>query len=162
MDQRLVIRRAAPLDAREMAVLLNEIIAVGGTTARTEMVAAEDFMPLLGAPRAACHVAEVGTEIMGFQYIEPHASLPPEVADISTFVRRGKTGLGIGSALFEATAQAARDLGFDWINATIRADNTGGLIYYQSRGFRDWRHLSDQRLANGMRVDKICKRFDLD
>ncbi|MDA0924273.1 MAG: GNAT family N-acetyltransferase, partial [Proteobacteria bacterium] len=52
--------------------------------------------------------------------------------------------------------------GYHWINATIRADNTGGLIYYQSRGFRDWRHLTDQRLANGMRVDKICKRYDLD
>ena len=157
-----LIRRADPLDTREMAALLNEIIAAGGTTARTETVAAADFIPLLSAPGAACHVAEVGSAIMSFQYIEPHAALPPKVADISTFVQRGKTGLGIGSALFTATAQAARDLGYQWINATIRADNTGGLIYYQSRGFRDWRNLTDQRLANGMRVDKICKRYDLD
>jgi L-amino acid N-acyltransferase YncA len=162
MALRPQIRRAAPLDTREMAALLNEIIAVGGTTARTEPVRAGDFIPLLTGPASACHVAEVGVEIMGFQFIEPSGALPPEAADISTFVRRGKTGLGLGSALFEATAQAARDLGYRWINATIRADNAGGLIYYQSRGFRDWRHLHDQRLANGMRVDKICKRFDLD
>lgn len=157
-----LIRRAAPLDTRDMAALLNEIIAVGGTTARTEPVQAADFIPLLSAPKSACHVAEVDIAILGFQFIEPHAALPPEAADISTFVQRGKTGLGIGSALFEATAQAARDLGYRWINATIRADNTGGLIYYQSRGFRDWDHLRDQRLGNGLRVDKICKRFDLD
>jgi L-amino acid N-acyltransferase YncA len=162
MAPRPVIRRTAPLDTREMAELLNQIIAVGGTTARTQSVCADDFIPLLTAPGSACHVAEIGVEIMGFQYIEPHHALPPEAADISTFVRRGKTGMGIGSALFMATAQAARDLGYHWINATIRADNTGGLIYYQSRGFRDWRHLSDQRLANGMRVDKVCKRYDLD
>ncbi|MEY3004093.1 MAG: hypothetical protein RLZZ491_1269 [Pseudomonadota bacterium] len=162
MTTRPLIRRAAPLDTRDMADLLNQIIVVGGTTARTQTVCADEFLPLLAARASACHVAEVGAEIMGFQYIEPHAALPPGVADISTFVRRGKTGQGIGSALFEATAQAARDLGYRWINATIRADNTGGLIYYQSRGFRDWRHLSDQRLANGMRVDKVCKRYDLD
>ena len=157
-----LVRRANGFDTREMAELLNEIIAVGGNTARTEPARPDDFLPLLSMPSRVCHVAEIGAAIVGFQFIQPHDGLPPDAADISTFVQRGKTGLGIGSALFEATAQAARDLGYRWINATIRADNQGGLIYYQSRGFRDWRHLHDQRLGNGLRVDKICKRFDLD
>jgi L-amino acid N-acyltransferase YncA len=156
------VRRATGFDTRDMAALLNEIIAAGGTTARTEPARPQDFLPLMTGPSCACHVAEIGAAIMGFQVIQPHDALPPDAADISTFVQRGKTGLGIGSTLFEATAQAARDLGYRWINATIRADNEGGLIYYQSRGFRDWRHLHDQRLGNGMHVDKICKRFDLD
>ena len=77
-------------------------------------------------------------EILGLQWIEPHAGLPDEAANIATFVLPGRQQLGIGSALFAATERAARDVGYVWINATIRADNEGGLVYYQSRGFRVW------------------------
>ncbi|MBT8411372.1 MAG: GNAT family N-acetyltransferase, partial [Octadecabacter sp.] len=76
--------------------------------------------------------------------------------------QQGRSGTGIGSALFEATKVAARQLGYVWINATIRADNEGGLAYYQSRGFRDWTRVERHRLANGQIVDRICKRYDLD
>lgn len=101
-------------------------------------------------------------ELLGCQWIEPNAALQSEAADISTFVRIGKTGLGTGSALFEKTKRAARVIGYAWINATIRADNEGGLIYYQSRGFRTYGHQTGIELANGLVVDKVLKRFDLD
>ena len=68
---------------------------------------------------------------------------------------------GIGSALFEQTKTAARDLGYAHIHAIIRADNRGGLAYYQSRGFEDFRRLPNCTLADGTRVDKIWKRFEL-
>lgn len=99
--------------------------------------------------------------VVGFQWISPHAKLPPEAVDIATFVMLGHAGLGIGSALFSATEKAAKSLGYRWINATIRADNTGGLTYYQSRGFRDWAFEEDVQLDSGLVVDKISKRFDL-
>ena len=86
---------------------------------------------------------------------------PPEACDIASFVQVGRTGLGIGSALFDATAQAAARLGYVWINATIRADNHGGLTYYQSRGFRDWHYDEGVSLASGQVVDKISKRYDV-
>lgn len=156
------IRRAARYDTRAMARLLNEIIAAGGTTAKTEPITPDEIARMARAPDAAWHVAEAGGSIVGFQWIEPHAALPPGACDIATFVQRGRTGLGIGSALFTATAAAARGLGYGWINATIRTDNAGGLAYYQSRGFRDWRLLRDVPLGDGTVVDKICKRFDLD
>ena len=60
-----------------------------------------------------------------------------------------------------ATAQAAARLGYVWINATIRADNHGGLTYYQSRGFRDWHYDEGVSLASGQVVDKISKRYDV-
>jgi len=63
--------------------------------------------------------------------------------------------------LFSANAQAAKDLGYVWINATIRADNEGGLTYYQSRGFRDWAFDEDVELPNGLVVNKISKRYDV-
>jgi len=158
----LHVRRAGALDVSAMALLLNQIIARGGTTAKTDPVTTEEVLRWVKAADAVWHVAEQDGEIVGFQWIEPHESLPPEAVDIATFVQQGRGGLGIGSALFAQTEAAARDLGYLWINATIRADNEVGLGYYQSRGFRDWTHLTATRLANGQIVDRVCKRYDLD
>ncbi len=161
----LQVRRATPLDARQMAELLNEIIAEGGTTALVRPVTGSDLEDWMGysPDRAAWHVAvtEDGA-VVGFQWFEPEASLPHDAANIATFVKMGQTGLGIGSALFKATQKAAKDLGYAWINANIRADNEGGLIYYQSRGFRDYGRIEDYQLESGLVVDKVLKRFDLD
>lgn len=157
------VRRASRLDTPDMARLLTAIIMQGGTTALTTPVAASDLADWMAqAPDvSAWHVAEAESALVGFQWIGPSGDLGPEVCEIATFVEIGRTGLGIGSALFTATAQAARALGYAWIDATIRADNDGGLIYYQSRGFRDWNHLHGVRLDNGMIVDKVRKRYDL-
>ena len=158
----LIVRPAHELDAAGMARLLNQIIATGGTTAMTEPVAPEELLAWTTADHAAWHVAEIDGEIVGFQWIEPWEELPPEAANIATFVQEGRTGLGIGSALFKATETAARDMGFLWINANIRADNESGLTYYQSRGFRDWHRVTGVQLADGLVVDKVWKRYDLD
>ena len=156
-------RRAGPLDARPMAELLNEIIEVGGTPAMTEPVSREDLMRWMEAdPRSIWHVAEdPAGEILGFQWIAPHRDHGAQVGQIATFAKHGKTGLGIGTKLFEATKEAARVAGYAWINAEIRADNEGGLIYYQSRGFEDYGRVEGQLMANGQVVDKVLKRYDL-
>lgn len=158
----LHLRRAGGLDASAMADLLNGIIAEGGTTAFVTPVSAADMKRNMALPGSAWHLAEdaVGA-LKGFQWIEPHPDLPEGGVDVATFVRLGETGLGTGSALFEATKQAARALGYAHIHAIIRADNASGLAYYQSRGFEDFRILPDSPLADGRTVDKIWKRYDL-
>lgn len=159
------IRPATALDTRQMADLLNALIAEGGTTALTRPVTGADISDWMqSAPgKSAWHVAvnDAG-EVLGFQWIEPAAYLPDDAAEIASFVKIGRAGLGIGSALFEKTRDAARVLGYAWINANIRADNEGGLIYYQSRGFRDYDRWEGYKLDSGLVVDKILKRFDLD
>lgn len=160
----MIIRPAHDLDAGEMAALLNEIIAIGGTTALTGETSREDILGWMSGPRteAAWHVAETEEgEILGFQYIRPNADLPPEAVNIATFAKPGRQGLGIDSKLFEATRKAARDLGYAWINADIRADNESGLAYYQSRGFEDYGRIEGYQMADGRVVDKILKRLDL-
>ena len=160
----ITTRRAIVLDAPDMARLLNEIIEQGSTTALTRPVTGRDITDWMSSDpeRSAWSVAVDDHEsIVGFQWIAPHAKLPPESCDIASFVQIGRTGLGIGSALFSATAKAAKDAGYVWINATIRADNPGGLTYYQSRGFRDWQFDEDVALDNGSVVSKISKRYDL-
>lgn len=158
------VRRAIALDAPSMARLLNEIIAEGGTTALTRQIAAKDIGDWMAhdADRSAWHVAvDSGEKVVGFQWIAPSPDLPPDAIDIATFVQMGQTGLGIGSRLFEATKSAAKAMGYRWINANIRADNEGGLVYYQSRGFVDYGRIEGYRLESGQIVDKSLKRYDL-
>lgn len=158
------VRTPLSLDTGDMARLLNEIITAGGTTALARPVTAQDIAEWIDfdPPRSAWHVAvDEDERLVGFQWIEPEASLPAEAASIATFVQIGQTGLGIGSALFDATRRAARDLGYRWINANIRADNEGGLIYYQSRGFQDYGRIEGYKMSDGRIVDKLLKRFDL-
>ena len=160
----VIVRPATNFDARAMADLLNEIIRIGGTTALTQDVTGDDIKEWMAdnAERAAWHVATDEAEnCLGFQWIKPKASLPPEACDIATFVKVGRTGLGTGSKLFDATKSAALALGYDWINANIRSDNDSGLTYYQSRGFRTYDHDSDVTLSGGLTVDKTLKRYDL-
>lgn len=160
----MIIRPAHGLDAGEIAALLREIIALGGTTAITGHISREDILGWMSDTGAAgaWHVAETDEgEILGFQYIRPHADLPPKAVDIATFTKHGRQGLGIGSKLFEATRRTAGDLGYAWINAAVRADNTAGLAYYQSRGFEVYGRIEGYRMADGQVVDKILKRLDL-
>jgi L-amino acid N-acyltransferase YncA len=159
----ITIRRAGPLDARPIAELLNDVIEVGGTTAYTQPVSTDYIASRINeGRRATWHIAEDDSgELVGFQWIEEIDELPTEAASIATFARIGRTGLGIGSKLFAATVKAAKDLGYTWINADIRADNEGGLIYYQSRGFEDYGRKTGIKLENGLIVDKVLKRYDL-
>lgn len=158
------VRRGTPLDMPGTVRLLNEIIAAGGTTAIARPLDAETLGAWMQAeaPRSAWHVADREGEIAGFQWIGPSPALPPEACEIATFVRLGQTGIGIGSRLFDATKRAARRLGYGWIDAEIRADNDGGLTYYQSRGFRRHALREAVPLEDGTVVDKVRMRFDLD
>jgi L-amino acid N-acyltransferase YncA len=159
---KLHIRTAGPLDARALAELLNAIIAKGGTTAFVDQLTGDDIVTWMQRSGAVWHLAEDDTgQVQGFQYFETHEDLPKGIADIATFVRLGTTGLGVGSALFEHTKKTAKRLGFHAIDAIIRADNEGGLAYYQSRGFETIKVIKDAELSNGMRVDKIWKRYGL-
>ncbi|MEX0283864.1 MAG: N-acetyltransferase family protein [Paracoccaceae bacterium] len=158
------VRRAGALDASSMARLLNDIIAIGGTTAMTRPIAAGDLAGWMADEQdgAAWHVAvDEGEEVVGFQWVERSDNLPSDTADIATFVKHGQTGIGIGSKLFDATRAAAKAMGYDWISANIRADNEGGLIYYQSRNFEDYDRINGITLDNGQVVDKVLKRYRL-
>ena len=158
----LHIRPAGALDCRALAALLNEIIAIGGTTAKVEPVTTDELADKMKIENAAWHLAEDDDgKLLGFQYIQPHPDIPADSTDIATFTRVGQTGLGIGSALFAATSKTAKELGYNTIDAVIRADNEGGLAYYQSRGFETIKLLKGEKLSNGKTVDKVWKRCNL-
>lgn len=163
----MIVRQAIRDDSEQMVAVLNEIIAVGGTTAHQR--------PFDGARMTAhyiepsnlisCNVAEVDQTIIGFQSLNwatnPDDPLPDRWAIIASFVSMRASGKGVGQLLFNATKEAAKLANVNTIDATIRADNTPGLRYYTGLGFSDYDRLVDIPLADGTCVDRIRKRFDL-
>ncbi len=157
------IRPADPDDAPQMAALLNEIIAIGGSTALETPVTAGDMRAwyIDGPLVDCCHVAvDDAGDITGFQVLE-HDEVPQGIAYISTFARQSPRVPGVGTALFQATCTAARGLGLREISAKIRGDNVSGLGYYSKMGFRDHSVDPGVPLKDGTPVDRIVKRFQL-
>jgi L-amino acid N-acyltransferase YncA len=161
----LSVRPVTPDDAPALAELLNAIIARGGTTAlETPFTPGGlDQAYLTGPDVLCCHVAVdgAGQALEGFQTLGRYPGLPEGWGDIGTFVRVGGQQRGIGGALFAATRRRAAELGLIGINATIRADNTGGLAFYSRVGFADHSVFKAVPLADGTPVDRISKRLRL-
>jgi L-amino acid N-acyltransferase YncA len=161
----VIVRPATPADAAAMAELINVIIAIGGTTAYEEPFdAASMEASYIALPElVSCFVAEDAGAIVGFQGLmrsfDPDDPLPEGWATIGTFARVGITQRGIGSALFARTLEAARIAGIVVIDATIRADNPGGLAFYARQGFVDYDRLNAVPLKDGTPVDRVRKRF---
>lgn len=166
MEGDIEIRPVIEADAIELAILLNEIIARGGTTALEEPFESKSLAQsmLIGPEVICCFVAvERSTgRLLGFQTLEKSDALPKDVGDIGTFARLGLTQKGVGSALFKVMKAEARRTGLIAINATIRADNSGGLAFYHRMGFVDYEIKRAVPLKSGIAVDRICKRHSLD
>jgi L-amino acid N-acyltransferase YncA len=165
VERDIEIRPVREEDAPELATLLNEIIARGGTTALEEPFTADGLarLMLIGPDVICCFVAaERATgRLLGFQSLERWAGPPEDIGDIATFVRVGLTQRGVGTSLFAATRGEAGKVQLATINATIRADNSGGLAFYNRIGFVDHGVQRAAPLKDGTPVDRISKRYSL-
>lgn len=161
----IVVRPTRREDAPALAELLNAVIARGGTTALEEPFTAESLArTYLDGPDVICCFTALDAEtgaLEGFQTLGRYPSLPQDVGDIGTFARLGGTQRGIGTALFAATRAEAKRQGLAAINATIRADNTGGLAFYGRMGFADQGVARNVPLKDGTLVDRVSKRYAL-
>ena len=161
----LEVRDVTLADAAELAALLNAIIAQGGTTALETPYTPEGLaQAYLTGPEVICCVVAVDRasgRLEGFQTLGRYPNLPDGVGDIGTFARIDGKQRGVGSALFAATCQRARAEGLTAINATIRADNTGGLAFYGKMGFADHAVTPGVPLKDGRPVDRVHRRFAL-
>ena len=93
------IRKATPADAGQMAALLNEIIAIGGTTAHETPFDAERMRAhYVERPTAvSCFVAEEDGQILGFQHLdgpEPDDAAAEGWGYIASFVAPAAAGNG--------------------------------------------------------------------
>jgi L-amino acid N-acyltransferase YncA len=160
--QDVEIRPARAADAAELATLLNAIIARGGTTALEAPFAPDALAAefLVGPDVICCFVAvdPATRRLLGSQTLLRSDDLPDDIGDIGTFARVGLTQRGVGSALFAATRAEAQRRNLAAINATIRADNAGGLAFYTRMGFIDHSVRRAAPLKDGTPVDRISKR----
>lgn len=155
----MIVRDACPADAEAMTAILNQIIAVGGTTAhespKTVTQVREDYID--GADVLCSVVVEVGGKVAGWQSVgrwhgDPH---------IGSFVQPGLQARGAGAAMFDLTCDRLRARGGDYVIASIRADNRPGLAYYARIGFVDVGHDPAFALSDGRVVGRVHRRFDL-
>lgn len=158
----ITIRAAVLGDAEAMAALLNPIIVAGGTTAYEDTVDAHGMRArVFDRPGlvSAFVALDAGGSLAGYQWVETYDE--PGVGSIATFARREEPVPGTGRALFQATRDAARSAGLTAIDAIIRADNTGGLAFYDKMGFEDYDVTPGVPLKDGTPVDRIRKRLRL-
>jgi L-amino acid N-acyltransferase YncA len=161
----LIVRPVAPDDAPALADLLNAVIARGGTTALEDPFTPETLADayLTGPKVHICLVAvdPATNRIEGFQTLGRYPGLPDDVGDIGTFARVDGVQRGVGSALFAVMAERAREMGLSAMNASIRADNEGGLAFYTKQGFVDHAVTPAVPLSDGTPVDRVHKRYPL-
>lgn len=153
------IRLATLADAPGICAVINPLIERGGTTANETpwtVAHAEEILNSFG-PRDFCHVAEDGGRIIGFQYVETHPDLDDDTGDVASFAAIDAAGRGVGKALAAATFAEAKVRGWAKLFAYIRADNTGGLAYYESIGFRTVLIDEKRPLKSGALVDRVGK-----
>lgn len=161
-DVAINVRPAHAEDVPALRAFLNEIIRIGGTTAHETPFTDESFAAhFLTCPGfISCFVAEdADGRPCAFQGLERWDGLPEGWVDIGTFARPHAKVRGAGTALFAATKAHARAAGFQAINATIRADNSGGLAYYAKMGFVDYKVEKAVPLKDGRPMDRISKRY---
>lgn len=129
----MLVRPATVDDAPAIVALLNPILALGLSSLRGPL-SAEDVVALLeGLPEDAVYLAAVeGDQIVGVQDLYPSGW---EEAEISTFVRIGHQGRGVGKRLFEAIQPHAEASGAKILWATFRPHNAGALTFYSRLGF---------------------------
>lgn len=156
------LRQACTDDTARLCHLLNAIVRAGGTTAIVRPLTHGEFNDyfLTGPGHLSCVLATAENgQLTGFQALEWKGDGNDGLADIATFIGQGFQAQGVGSALFPVTLEMARDAGVQAINATIRADNAGGLAYYRALGFIDHSVARDVPLLTGQQVDRISKRL---
>ncbi|HXG99137.1 MAG TPA: GNAT family protein [Sphingomicrobium sp.] len=160
------VRLVEPDDVAELTEVINGIIAKGGTTAFEQPFEPEAFAgQYLIGPQVLCAfvaIDPVSRRPEGFQILGDFGHpVPDDWGDIGTYVRVDGKQRGVGTALFSATRERAENLGLTAINATIRADNDGGLAYYSKLGFQDYALDRSVPLADGRPVDRVHKRYSL-
>lgn len=158
------IRQAQIGDVAELCLILNEIIDIGGTTAYELPLSEEEFKLhfLTGKDCLSCVLIEDESGCpLGFQGLSLSSHCSSDYADIATFARVTGKVKGVGTKLFAETQKLGIQLGYKFINATIRADNTQGLSYYKKLGFIDYKIDKAVPQSDGTPIDRISKRYDL-
>lgn len=136
----MAVRPARPGDGEAIRAIRNH--AVEHSTAlwtQTPQSPAEAVSWLAAhLERGSAFVAEADGEVAGFAVYGPWRALDGyrHTVEDSVYVREGRHGLGIGSALLDALIDAAREAGHHVMIAGIEAGNASSVRLHERFGFQ--------------------------
>ena len=155
----MIIRPATASDAFAMTRVLNQIIAIGGTTAHETPKSAQQVLAdyVTGPDVLSSVVTLVEDRLIGWQSVGRWQ----DEAHIGTFVAPDVQAKGAGAAMFALTCDTVQKAGVPYLVASIRADNEPGLRYYARMGFTDFASEPHFALSTGQIVGRTHRRFDV-
>ncbi len=105
---------------------------------------------------------DASQRIIGFGLLRPFSQLPAfsATAEITSFIKPGYTGRGIGRLLLEHLEAMAREMGLTSILATMSSLNEGSRRFHRMNGFLECGCLSGVGRKEGMTFDVIyCQKI---
>ncbi|KUM99567.1 acetyltransferase [Streptomyces yokosukanensis] len=161
----VTVRPARPDDVEAVRAIRNH--AVEHSTAlwtQTPQTPAEGATWLAAhLERGSAFVAEADGEVAGFAVYGPWRELEGyrHTVENSVYVREGRHGLGIGSALLAALVTAAREAGHHVMIAGIEAENTASIRLHERFGFHHVGTAPEVGTKFGRRLDLTLMRLPL-
>ncbi|TWV55829.1 N-acetyltransferase [Streptomyces misionensis] len=165
-NRAVTVRRAHAGDAEAVRAIRNH--AIEHSTAlwtETPQSAAEGAAWLAAhLERGSAFVAETDGEVAGFAVFAPWRALDGyrHTVEDSVYVRAGRHGLGIGSALLAALIAAAREAGHHLVIAGIEAGNGASIRLHERFGFEHAGTVREAGIKFGRRLDLTLMRLPLD
>jgi ribosomal protein S18 acetylase RimI-like enzyme len=156
------IREAAAVDAEAVSDVLQELVAAGKRSNRSD---AEFVLShyIEHPHRLHCFLAaDEGEKVLGFQSLKiANAGNPYDTplgwGIVGTHVRPSAARRGVGSRLLAATLAGARKANLPAIEAYIGAQNRAALDYYEAMGFKNHRR-PDGIICKVLRVGQDRER----
>jgi L-amino acid N-acyltransferase YncA len=113
--------------------------------------------------RGSAFVAEADGEVAGFAVYGPWRALDGyrHTVEDSVYVRDGRHGLGIGSALLTALIDSARDAGHHVVIAGIEAENAASIRLHERFGFEHVGTVPEVGAKFGRWLDLTLMRLSL-
>jgi L-amino acid N-acyltransferase YncA len=161
----ITIRKATPADAQPILAILAGIAAEGKFTAISEPWPLDTQKGYLAglSSRETVHVASVDGVLVGYQTLDmwaPTIASMSHVGQLGTFLAPDWRGRGVSYALFDATLDFARAVGYAKFVVQVRGANGRAQMFYESLGFKVCGRFNRQVRIAGEEDDEILlERF---
>lgn len=130
-------RVASAEDAEAICAIYNAALAERNSTFETEPRSAAEFAERIADPRYPLLVGDVGQSVLGWAGLAPYSTRAcySGIGECSVYVSPDARRQGLGTALTEALAAAAVDLGFHKMIGKLFTDNLASIRLVERCGF---------------------------
>jgi L-amino acid N-acyltransferase YncA len=131
------LRQARPGDAEAICAIYNAAMAERSSTFETEPRSARHFSERIEDRRLPLLVSGKGQGVIGWAGLTPYSTRAcyAGIGEASVYVAPEARGRGVGTALSESLACAARERGFHKLIGKLFADNTAAIGLVERCGF---------------------------